>query len=258
MDALRALEIKKREFGISHSVLKIIAMATMFIDHAAIMLIKNGKLYGFDEALYQNAIALPEAKSWLIFYKICRMIGRIAFPLFALLIVEGFRKSSNVFKYFVRIFVLALISEIPFNLMLFNKFFCFDLQNVLFTYLAALLMLICIKIVGQAQIFLHILFLAIGVTICYFLKTDYWLEGMLLIFVLYEFRHDLNAKCLAALVITLFSSVENFYGAGALSIIFIYFYDERKGYFDVKRFSYVFFPLHMLVLYGIVYFSYLQ
>lgn len=257
MSILRTLENKKREFGFSNEALKLIAMISMFIDHAAIMLIKNGKLYGYDEALFQNAIALAEGKSWLILYKICRIIGRLAFPIFALLLVEGFRKTSNLFKYFIRLFLLAFISEIPYNLMMFNKLFCFDIQNVVFTYIVALFMLCIIRLTSQFHVILHIILCVIAITICYCLRTDYWLEGCLLVFVLYTFRHDINIKCLLTLFIVLLSSVEKFYGMGILSIPFIYFYDERKGILNLQKFSYIFYPLHMLVLYGIVYFSYL-
>ena len=137
MDILRWLESKRREIGFSHNALIIIAMFTMLIDHIGFVLIKNGKLYGYDIALYENAVSLAAAKPWLTLYTICRMIGRISFPIYAFLIVEGFRKTSNVFKYILRILALAIISEIPYDLMIFNKCLssdCLMLQNVLFTY----------------------------------------------------------------------------------------------------------------------------
>lgn len=255
---IKYLERKRREIRFSSNALKIVAMISMFIDHLAIMLVLNGKLYGYDASLFANAVKQPEAKSWLILYRICRLIGRISFPIFAFLLVEGFRKTSNRLYYFARILILAFISEIPFNLMLFNKMFCNDIQNVLFTYSLGLIMLALIRLSRDLGIVIHSFILILFVVASKILKTDYWLEGMLLLFVFYEFRQDLYLKCIIALVITFLSSIEKHFGFGIFSIYFILFYDDTKGFLKLKRFPYIFFPLHMIILYLIVYFSYLH
>ena len=259
MDFLRWLESKRREIGFSHNALIIVAMFTMLIDHIGYELILNGKLYGYDQTLYNNAINLPAARPWIILYNICRIIGRISFPIYAFLIVEGFRKSSSVFKYFLRILALALISEIPYDLMVFNKLLsadCLNVQNVLFTYLVGIIMLTLIRLTNFLPVFLSII-LAIGsIAGCYFLKTDYWLEGIILMYIFYIFRHDLNVKCLLALIVTFSMTIQKYFGLGILSLIFIYFYDGQKGYLDLKRIHYIFYPLHMFVLYLIIFFSY--
>lgn len=259
MDILRWLEKKRREIGFSHNALIIIAMFTMLIDHIGYVLIQNGKLYGYDQALYENAISLDAAKPWILLFTICRMIGRISFPIYAFLIVEGFRKTSSVFKYILRILLFAIISEIPFDLIVFNKCLtreCFALQNVLFTYFIALIMLVSIRFLNNISEFLSVIPAAIAIFACYLLKTDYWLEGILLIYVFYMFRYDLNLKCLLALIITFVMSLERYYGFGAVSIFFIYFYDGQKGYLDLKRIHYIFYPLHMFILYGILFITY--
>ncbi|MBR4313297.1 MAG: hypothetical protein IKP66_00120 [Lachnospiraceae bacterium] len=259
MNILRWLESKKREIGFSHNALTIIAMFSMLLDHIAFVLIQNGKLYGYDMALYENAISLPEARPWVILCKILRMFGRIAFPIYSFLIVEGFRKTGNIFRYLLRILLLAFISEVPFDLIIFNKCFSYDclmLQNVLFTYFIGLLMLIGVKALNSLSEFLTVIPAGVAVVVCYFLKTDYWLEGILLIYVFYMFRHDLNVKCLIALIITFMMTMQRYYGFGMVSVYFIYFYDGQKGYLDLKRFHYLFYPLHMFVLYGILFLTY--
>lgn len=257
MDILRWLELKKREIGFSHNALVIIAMFTMFLDHFALIIIQGGKLYGYDYALYQNAIKLPEARKWIIIYTILRMIGRISFPIYSFLIVEGFRKSNNVFKYIIRILILAIISEVPFDLMIFNKLSieCLQVQNVLWTFFVALIMLSVIKFMSNLPVALTIFPTVIAAIITFFLRADYWLEGIILIYIFYMFRHDLNMKCLLALIVTFVMSFAKYNGAGILSIFFIYFYDGTKGYLDLKRIHYLFYPLHMLLLYGALYLS---
>lgn len=259
MDILRWLESKRREIGFSHNALIIVAMFTMLIDHIGYVLIKNGKLYGYDLALYENAISLTEAKPWLTLYTICRMIGRISFPIYAFLIVEGFRRTNNIFKYILRILMLAIISEIPYDLMIFNKCLssdCLMLQNVLFTYFIGLIMLLFVRALNSISEVLSLVPAVLAVLACFFLKTDYWLEGIILIYIYYMFRYDLNVKCLFMLIVTFLMSIQHYYGFGVLSVFFIYFYDGQKGYFDLKRFPYLFYPLHMLVLYGIIFFTY--
>ena len=136
----RYLQRVKRDIGFSHNFLIVVAMFSMLLDHAALTLIRNGKLYGFDVDLYNNAVMLDDAKFWIILYNVMRIIGRLAFPIFAFLLVEGFRKTSNLFKYFLRLLLLAVVSEIPYDLMVFNEFLtirCFAIQNVVFTYIIA-------------------------------------------------------------------------------------------------------------------------
>ena len=259
MDILRWLESKRREIGFSHNALIIVAMFTMLIDHIGFELIKNSKLWGYDQVLYDNTIMLAEAKPWLTLYTICRMIGRISFPIYAFLIVEGFRRTSNIFKYIFRILMLAIISEIPYDLMIFNKCLssdCLMLQNVLFTYFIGLIMLLFVRALNSISEVLSLVPAVLAVLACFFLKTDYWLEGIILIYIYYMFRYDLNVKCLFMLIVTFLMSIQHYYGFGVLSVFFIYFYDGQKGYLDLKRFHYFFYPLHMLILYGIVFFTY--
>ena len=222
----RYLQRVKREIGFSHNFLTVVAMLSMFLDHAALTLIRNGKLYGFDVDLYNNAIMLEDAKLWIVLYNVMRIIGRLAFPIFAFLIVEGFRKTSNLFKYILRLLLLALISEIPYDLMVFNEFLtvrCFAIQNVVFTYVIALLMLTCIRLSSGLPSLLSVFIAALAAVLAKLLRTDYAIEGILLIYIFYIFRADLNIKCILALIITFLMSIEHYYGTAIFSVFFIYF-----------------------------------
>ena len=258
MPISRSLYNLRRSIGFSHEFLSTVAMISMLIDHMALVLIRNGKLYGYDEVLYTNAIALSDAKGWLFLYNIMRMIGRLAFPIFAFLIVEGFRKSHNLFKYVLRLLILAILSEIPYDLMVFNEIFtirCFEVQNVIFTYIVGLFMLIVIKYVNSFSLILSVFPALIAGLSTYFLRADYAIEGIILIYVFYMLRNDINLMCLTLIVITFFMSLENYYGAAILSVAFIYLYDGNKSELDFRKVRYLFYPLHMLILYGIVFFS---
>ncbi|MDF2673199.1 MAG: conjugal transfer protein TraX, partial [Clostridiales bacterium] len=92
--------------------LKILAMVTMFIDHVGYMFFPGQMLY--------------------------RTIGRLAFPIFAYQIAIGYSKTSNLKKYVERLFIFALITQIPYSF--FNSELSFNPLhfNVLFMFLAAI------------------------------------------------------------------------------------------------------------------------
>ena len=107
--------------GISGSTLKIIAMITMLIDHiGAAVCMRMMLAEGFGDL---NGAAEETIKAWVTVhadlystYYMFRMIGRIAFPIFCFLLVEGFKHTKDAKKYAIRLFAFALISEIPFDL----------------------------------------------------------------------------------------------------------------------------------------------
>lgn len=113
--------------GLSGSALKIIAIVTMLIDHiAATVIIRILKFGGYNDGLYQ-------------LYRVMRNIGRIAFPIFCFLLVEGFMHTRDREKYALRLGCFAAVSEIPFDLAFNGKVLEVGYQNVFFTLLLGLL-----------------------------------------------------------------------------------------------------------------------
>jgi len=92
--------MKKNKFKLTSTDLKIIAIITMLIDHIGAVLLDTSTIE----------------------YFACRIIGRLSFPIFCFLIIEGFTHTKNNKKYLLRLFIFAIISEIPFDLVFFNKF----------------------------------------------------------------------------------------------------------------------------------------
>lgn len=136
---------KKR--GISGSTLKLVAIITMLIDHTAAVLVeglmmKNGFDYNLD---LQSLVSWFGNKTNLLAYsmnEIMRLIGRLAFPIFCFLLVEGFTHTRSAWKYFLRLVIFAAISEIPFNLAITHSAFDVEYQSVYFTLAIGLLTII--------------------------------------------------------------------------------------------------------------------
>lgn len=246
---------KKGLIRLTNNQLKIIAMITMLIDHIGYMLILNGKLYGYDIQLYSYVSVIKSAQNWMLLYRICRMIGRISFPLYSFCIVEGFIRTNNLFKYFLRLLVLAIISEIPFNLMVNNSILHIGMQNVIWTYLIGIIVLFLIKKANGIPVIQMIIFV-FGCLLAYFAKTDYNYYGILLMVMFYLTRTDRKLRTLSNALITGIMSLSVDYGSAAISSLFIHWYDGTKGILNLKKVFYYFYPIHMLILYLIVYFSY--
>ena len=94
---------------LSGSWLKVLAMVTMLLDHVAgFLLFRNPELQTLLFTLRGHHVTV---------LVLLRMIGRLAFPLFAFLLVEGFQHTRNRKQYGLNLFLFALLSEISFNLM---------------------------------------------------------------------------------------------------------------------------------------------
>ncbi len=122
--------------GISACTLKNIAIITMLIDHVAAALVLRA-LYFVDTS--SSFVTSQNYNTWYMIYTVMRGIGRMAFPVFCFFIVEGFRHTRSVPKYALRLFIFALISEVPFDVALFHRWFYWNYNNVYFTLLLGLL-----------------------------------------------------------------------------------------------------------------------
>lgn len=92
-------------------------------------------------------------------------IGRLAFPIFAFMIVEGFYHTHNLKRYVLRLFVFAVISEIPFNLMYASAVIYPFHQNVLWTFLLSVGCIVLIEKVRKKGVLRKTVLVAVPVTV---------------------------------------------------------------------------------------------
>ena len=109
----------QKKLGLSGSTLKMIALVIMFIDHiGAVIVQRTMSMPGFDHDFW-GSLSTP-----------IRYVGRLAFPIFCFLLVEGFIHTSSVKKYLGRMILFAFLSEIPFNLGISGKIINFDFADL--------------------------------------------------------------------------------------------------------------------------------
>lgn len=254
----RNLSVRMRK-GLSGSTLKIIAVVTMLIDHigAAIlarMMMVNG-LGGIDQSdttavmqWYSNNTTLFQV------YQVMRSIGRIAFPIFCFLLVEGFEHTHDRKKYALRLGLFALISEIPFDLAFSSEVLEFQYQNVFFTLFIGMLTMWVYRMVEEKKewndilrMLLYVVIVAAGMGAAELMKTDYAALGVLSIMVLYICRKNKTLQLAAGCISFMWESV------AVLGFVPIAFYNGERGLKN-RYIFYIFYPVHLLVLYVICYF----
>jgi len=207
---------KNNKVGIDAFTLKMIAAVTMLIDHT-------------------GYIFFPQ-------YVFLRIIGRIAFPIFAFLIVEGFMHTRDVKKYIYRMIAFALITEIPFDFAFYGTV-NWGHQNVLITFTLALLALYIdrqySRKVGIAAAF--------GLALlAEFIGSDYGMFGVIVVMMFY-WNYDRFYNKLIFGTATLTLLVSSYQIFDVMAMIPIGLYNGKKG-IGVKYFFYVFYPGHLLIL----------
>lgn len=227
---------KPASTGLTGSTLKIIAIVLMFIDHFGAVIVEQGILKApavvSDPSLWEKIRQID---------KILRTLGRPAFPIFCFLLVEGFIHTHNQRSYALRLLAFSLISEIPFDLAIYGHLWYPQKQNVFFTLLIGLLvMMACSRF--RNNVWLQVGFLALGLFAGYILKTDYGYKGVLLLEVLYLLRFDKRIQALGG------AAAISWERAAPLAFLPILFYNGQRG-ISLKYFFYWFYPLHLLLFY---------
>lgn len=243
---------KKHFSGFTGTSLKMIAIVTMLIDHIGAVLLEGGLLPQISSSVFggNDFNFLPaDYQFWVTIDGILRFTGRLAFPIFCFLLVEGFLHTKNAAHYALRLGLFALLSEVPFDFAVYGNFWDTTLQNVFFTLLLGLLALMGIKWLEnlsrqkhKAWILLALPLVIVCMVTAEFLRTDYASFGVLLIVVLYLLRDSRPRQCLFGAVSTLWELT------APLAFLPIYFYNGERGRLKHKYFFYWFYPAHLLIL----------
>ncbi|MBU5314920.1 conjugal transfer protein TraX [Clostridium bornimense] len=232
------LEVK---LGMDRQTLKYIAVIAMIIDHIAMCFISiSNPLYG-----------------------IFRFIGRITAPIMCYFLVEGFQHTSSKKKYFIRLFVFALISQVPYVFCHYNKLVALEFNMIFNLFLCFCILLSYTKIRNSVLKVLSIIFLMMLSLFC-----DWSIIAPLWVLMFYIYKDSFNKKMISFSIIAMievslvviFCIINKFpwyrelWQVGVyLSIPFIYLYNGKggKNTFCNRWFFYIVYPLH-LFLFGLI------
>lgn len=200
--------------GLSNSAIKLIAVATMIIDHVAAFLLPT---------------LVPATPRVIIV--IMRIIGRISFPLYAFLLTEGYIHTRDRKRYGLGLLIFALISEIPWNLVNTGAFL-YEKQNVFFTLFLGYFG-ICMYEKYKTHEGACMAWQAALLIVSYFLKADYGPVGYAVILLIYIIR---ERGWLRDFSIHIYNGERGFIKTPFLKYVF-----------------YAFYPLHLLLFYVLLY-----
>lgn len=213
-------------------IIKIIACVTMVLDHIK--------------------YAIPETEGILTNY-----FGRLAFPLYAFLLTEGYVHTKDLKKYYYRMIIFAIISQIPF--MLFRTLVGeWKMLNIMFTLLLGLIAITVYDKEKRKYISIPIIILLIWMG--KILKVDYGWYGVTTVILLYLLKNNksfIPFSYLLLLIFYYYSRIKSF-NFGTEIILYILFswsstfimmiYNGKEGK-KLKYFYYIFYPLHMIIIY---------
>lgn len=244
--SLRSYGSRRR--GLTGNQLKVLGIVAILIDNMGAVVIQGGILHAADRALYETIIATQSGHVWMIAGQVCRYCGRLAFPIFAFMVAEEFVRTRDRGRYALRMFIFALISEVPFDLAIYHTVFYPYYQNMLFTLFIGIMVIMVMEYTRNLGV--QLAALAAGCAAAWVLQTDYNVLGVLLIAAMYWFRHNDTAQLAVGVVLCAVESV-SYYCVSALAFAPLVLYNGRRGAFQLKYLFYVFYPVHLLVLYGI-------
>ncbi len=190
---------------------------------------------------------------------ILRCVGRLAFPLFAFMAVEGYLRTRSLKNYLLRLLMLALISEIPFDLLVSGSVFYPVHQNVIWTIVLGLCCIWAFENIAadrQRPLSAVVIIASLGAAII--ADVDYSSAGVLTLLAFYAFRGStvrcrlLQLLSLGFINLVLLGGVELTFPYQALAVLslpIIWLYDGSQGPHNgfIKAANYLFYPAHMLI-----------
>ena len=226
--------MQNSRFGILNgNHLKLIAALTMLLDHAGILLFPQVKLF--------------------------RILGRLAFPIFAYMIAEGCRYTKNKLRYFLMVFGLGTACQLVYYFVSGDTYL-----NILLTFSCSILLIYCLQALSKEQDWLRRFWLSILFAVSFsavygltrLVTIDYGFWGVMVpVFVslahVRQWPRWAELLLLAAGLLFLAADLGGNQPYGLLAVPILALYNGQRGKANLKYFFYIFYPVHLAVLQGI-------
>ena len=199
--------------------LRMIAMITMIIDHVGVVFFRE--------------------------YDVFRIIGRISFPVFCFLLVEGYYHTRNVYKYLARLLVLAIVSEPIYDRLFYGEWLFLEKGNVLITLSMGLLfMIICTRLTNMIE---KSIAFGAWLILASYIPMDYGVYGIAMIGGFYLLREQRIANVIYQGFINV-AILKGTQAYGVIGATITMFYNGKKGCSRFKYAFYILYPLHLGIL----------
>ena len=214
--------------------LKLIGALSMLLDHAGILLFPNVRLL--------------------------RILGRVAYPIFAFMIAQGCQYTRNKLRYFLMVFGLGVACQLVYYFTSGDTYL-----NILLTFACSILLIYLMQAVERAQnwkqqflwsaLFAAGVFLALGMTQIVTIDYDFW-GIMTPVFAAFSLGKGktggkLPVLLMAVGLVFLAADMGGIQHYALLSLPLLLLYNGQRGKANLKYFFYIFYPVHLAVLQGI-------
>ena len=180
--------------------------------------------------------------------EILNVIGRIAFPIFAFTLNEGYVHTRSLKKYLLRLFIFAVSIQMP------SILFDYDYpMNIFFTLFLGLLSIYIFNL-KKMNVILKIILIGFILFFSQKFKLDYGIYGILVIINFNIFRNNKFKILMNFLVLNIYNVIfpkvfdlPDTQLFSLISLVFIFMYNGEKGR-SMKYFFYLFYPIHFFIL----------
>lgn len=221
--------------GLTGNQLKIIAMIIMTIDHVGMVLFPGQRIF--------------------------RIIGRLAYPIFAYMIAEGCCYTRSYGRYLGTMAAMAAVYQVVYFLVSWGSLY----QCILVTFSLSIGLIFLCKMAMEKNNFLSCLAVGGGICLTFFLTevlpgmlpgtdyaVDYGFWGVMLPVLVYLGKNKMQKLCICAGVLLILSGgVTNIQMWSLLSVALLALYNGQRGKWKMKYFFYIYYPLHLVVIYFI-------
>ena len=228
--------------------LKIYACITMVFYTVSMSVIQNGLIHVdryTGQELSDALAADPDLMMLSGWASVFQLIGGLAVPVFAFLLVEGFQHTASFRRYLLTMLAFAVVSEVPYDLAIHNTLWDMDGQNPLLTLVISLIMLYALRLFsaqkGAATRVVQGLIILAAILWCTLLSTGFGLCTVLLAAIYYLAYDKSGVKILLGCAVSVM------YVTGPFSGYALWNYNGERGWNKNKYLFYAFYPLHLLL-----------
>ncbi|MCD8146476.1 MAG: conjugal transfer protein TraX [Clostridiales bacterium] len=239
----------RRVILVTGTKLKVYACITMLFYTIGVAVVQNGLIHVNQYSSEELSQALSGDSHLMVlsgWASVLQLIGGLAVPVFAFLLVEGFVHTSSVKNYLLRLLAFAVLSEVPYDLAMNGVLWDTGSQNTLFTLAVCLVMLYGLRLLEQRpglgwKLFQVLVVLAAAVW-CNLLRLGCGLCMVLVCAIFYKLYDRKGVRLLLGCAVSVM------YVTGPFSGYLLWNYCGERGWDKNKYLFYVFYPLHLLVL----------